>query len=192
MGLHYPVKRWAYAFVFHLVLSRGLYFELNSKPDAIIGWFPSCYNSYQNVLPAPVVILDNGIFIAPDSVEFLNQFGSNFTDFFAAKKFNWERLAGARVLTIDGLPASDYIDEIARVVSGNYLDHNLRVNSVVSSYRIVDRNFSQRLGDLAARLFLTQTNLEFSLVPVNSTAPEVVDVPFVAYFLGTAFTDRKS
>ena len=162
------------------------------KPDAIIGWFPNCYNSYQNVLPAPVVILDDGIFIVPDSVEFLNLLGSNFTDFFVAKKFNWERLAGARVLTIGGLPASDYIDEIARTVSGNYLDHNLRVNSVVSSYRIVDTNFSQRLGDLAGPLFLTQTSLEFSLIPVNATAPEVVDVPFVAYFLGTAFTDGQS
>ena len=106
------------------------------KLYAMIAWFPNCYNSYQNILPAPVVILDNGIFIAPDSVELLNQLGSNFTHFFVAKKFNWQRLAGARVLTIGGLPASDYIDKIARTVSGNYLDHNVRVNSVVSSYRI--------------------------------------------------------
>ena len=28
---------------------------------------------------APVVILDNGIFIVPDSVEFFNQLGSNFS-----------------------------------------------------------------------------------------------------------------
>ena len=190
MGLHYPVKRWTYGYVFHLVRSRGLYF--NWRPYAIIGWFPSCYNSYQNILPAPVVILDNGIFIAPDSVEFLNQLGSNFTDFFAAKKFDWKRLAGARVLTIGGLPASDYIDEIARTVSGNYLDHNVRVNSVVSSYRIAGTNFSQRLGDLAGPIFLTQTSLEFSLILVNSTTPELIDVPFVAGFIGTSFTDGRS
>ena len=165
---------------------------LSSKLFVIIGWFPYCYNAYQNILPAPVVILDNGIFIAPDSVEFLNQLGSDFTDFFAAKNFNWQCLAGAQVLTIGGLPASDYIDEIARTVSGNYLDHNVRVNSVVSSYRIVNTTFSQRVGDLAGPLFLTQTSLNFSLILVNSTVPEFVDVPFVAAFVGVNFTDARS
>ncbi|KAH9169340.1 hypothetical protein EDB89DRAFT_1908637 [Lactarius sanguifluus] len=160
--------------------------------DGHTRWVPNCYNSYQNILPAPVVILDNGIFIAPDSVELLNQLGSGFTAFFAAKKFNWQRLAGARVLTIGGLPASAYMDNIARTVSGNYLDHNVRVNSVVSSYRIVNTDFSQRVGDLAGQLFLTQTSLKFSLVPVNSTTPESVDVPFVADFIGRAFTNGPS
>jgi hypothetical protein len=162
------------------------------KLFVIIGWFPNCYNTYQNILPAPVVILDNGIFIAPDSDEFLNQLGSNFTDFFVAKNFNWQRLAGAQVLTIGGLPASDYIDKIARTVSGNYLDHNVRVNSVVSSYRIVNTTFSQRVGDLAGPLFLTQKSLNFSLIPVNSTVPEFVDVPFVAALVGASFTDARS
>ena len=156
------------------------------------GWFPNCYNAYQNILPAPVVILDNGIFIAPHSVEFLSQIGSNFTDFFAARNFNWQRLAGARVLTIGGLPASDYIDEIARTVSGGYLDHNVRVNSVVSSYRMPNTTISQRLGDLAGPLFLTQTSLNFSLILVNSTTPEFVDVPFVASLIGTPYTDGPS
>jgi hypothetical protein len=168
-------------------LARGPYLKSH------IGWVPNCYyNAYQNILPAPVVILDKGIFIAPNSVELLNQFGSNFTDFFAAKKFNWQLLAGARVLTIGGLPASDYIDKIARTVSGNFLDHNVRVNSVVSSYRIVNTTFSQRLGDLAGPLFLTQTSLNFSLIPVDSTIAELVDVPFVAAFNGTAFTDGET
>ncbi|KAI9438205.1 hypothetical protein H4582DRAFT_2148664 [Lactarius indigo] len=160
--------------------------------DGHTRWLPDCYNSYQNVLPTPVVILDNGIFIAPDSVEFFSQLGTNFTDFFVAKKFNWQRLAGAKVLTIGGLPASDYIDEIARTVSGNYLDRNLRVNSVVSSYRIVNTTFSQRVGDLAGPIFLTQTSLNFSLIPVNSTTPEFVDVPFVASLVGKPFSDGPS
>ncbi|KAH9077638.1 hypothetical protein EDB83DRAFT_1502363 [Lactarius deliciosus] len=172
--------------------NRDLWDFTTQLNDGHTRWFPNCYNSYQNLLPAPVVILDNGIFIAPDSVEFLNQLGPEFTAFFAAKKFNWQRLAGAKVLTIGGLPASAYIDNIARTVSSNYLDHNIRVNSVVSSYRIVNTDFSQRLGDLAGPLFLTQTSLNFSLIPVNSTTPEVVDVPFVADFIGEAFTDRPS
>jgi hypothetical protein len=162
------------------------------ETHAFTGWFPNCYNTYQNILPAPVVILNNGIFIAPHSFEFLSQIGSNFTDFFAERNFDWQRLAGARVLTIGGLPALDYIDEIARTVSGNFLDHNVRVNSVVSTYWILNITISQRLGDLASPSFLTQTSLNFSLVLVNSTVPEFVEVPFVASFIGTPFADGPS
>jgi hypothetical protein len=158
----------------------------------IIVWVPNCYTSYEYILPAPVVILNNGIFIAPDSTELLNQLGANFTDFFAAKNFNWTRLSGARVITIEGIPAGDYIDEIARTVSGTYLDHNVRVNSVVSSYRISAGSFSQRVGDLAGRLVLTKTSLNFLIITENSTVSEFVDVPFVATFLGRSFTDGPS
>ena len=94
-----------------------------------------------------------------DSIELLNQLGSQLTDFFAAKNFNRQRLAGAQVLTIGGLPASDYIDEIARTVSGNFLDHHVRVDSVFSSYRIVNTT------SLAGPLFLTQQALISYLSP---------------------------
>jgi hypothetical protein len=170
------------------VSSYGPCLELH----VIIVWLPNCYTSYEYILPAPVVILNNGIFIAPDSTELLNQIGPDFTDFFAAKNFNWKRLSGARVITIEGLPAADYIDKIARTVSGAYLDFNVRVNSVVSSYRISDGSFSQRVGDLAGRVVLTKTSLNFLIIPANSTVSEFVDVPFVANFMGTSFTDGPS
>lgn len=168
----------------------GPYLELH----VIIGYVPNCYTKYEYILPAPVVMFNDSIFIAPDSVEFLNQLGPDFTGFFAAKNFNWVRLAGARVITIEGVLAVDYIDEIARTVSGNYLDHNVRVNSVLSSYRIANGSFSRRLGDLAGRFVLTKTrkSLTFSLIPVNSTKAEFVDVPFVANYRGTPFTDGPS
>jgi hypothetical protein len=170
------------------VSSYGPCLELH----VIIVWLPNCYTSYEYILPAPVVILNNGIFIAPDSTELLNQIGPDFTDFFAAKNFNWKRLSGARVITIEGLPAADYIDKIARTVSGAYLDFNVRVNSVVSSYWIPNTTISQRVGDLAGPFFLTQTSLNFSLIPVNSNVPEFVDVPFVASLIGASFTDGRS
>lgn len=161
-----------------------------------LGWFPNCYNSFQNILPAPPVILDvNGtqnVFIAPDSVEFLSQLGSNFTDLFDNLGFNWQRLAGAKVLEIGGMDAFDYIDLIAKNVSGNYLDHGVRVNSVISSYRIQGTDFSQRLGDLAGPELLTLTELTFKLIPVNETDPETVTVPYVADFIGVPFTDQAS
>lgn len=132
------------------------------------------------------------MFIAPDSVEFLEQLGSNFTDFFDNLGFDWRRLAGAKVLEIGGMDAFDYIDLIAHNVSGNYLDHGVRVNSVISSYRIQGTNFSQRLGDLAGPELLTLTELTFKLIPANETEPETVTVPYVANFIGVPFTDRTS
>ncbi|SRR6266404_761152 len=141
------------------------------------------------MLPAPVVMLDEGIFIAHDSAELFEQLGSDFTGYFDAKNFNWKRLAGAKVIAIEGQPASDYIDEIARDISIGYLDHNLRVNSVISSYQINNTTFSQRVGSLANRAVLTQTNMNFLLIPVNSAVPESVNVPFVSAFIGTSFTD---
>jgi hypothetical protein len=150
--------------------------------------------TYNNILPAPIVLLDTGVFIAPDSVELFDQLGDDFTGLLAEKGFDWKRLAGAEVIEIGGLPVRQYIDKIAHTVSGNYLDHNIRVNSVVSSYRISDTSWSQRLGDHASEIFLKQTSLEFLLVPVESTldTPELVNVPFVASFLGENFTDGAS
>ncbi|EIM87280.1 uncharacterized protein STEHIDRAFT_156264 [Stereum hirsutum FP-91666 SS1] len=164
--------------------------------DGHTRWFPNCYNSFQNILPAPPVILEvNGtqnVFIAPDSVEFLSQLGSNFTDFFDSLGFNWQRLAGAKVLEIGGMDAFDYIDLIAKNVSGNYLDHGVRVNSVISSYRIQGTDFSQRLGDLAGPELLTLTELTFKLILKNGTEPETVTVPYVADFIGVPFMDQAS
>ncbi|KAI0052380.1 hypothetical protein FA95DRAFT_1392982 [Auriscalpium vulgare] len=160
--------------------------------DGHTRWFPSCYNAYQNLLPAPIVILDRGVFIVPDLVEFVPLVGSGYTDLLDSIGFNWQRLAGATVLSIAGLSPFDYIDNIATTVSGNYLDHGVRVNSVVSSYRISGTDFSQRFGDLAGPSFITQTSLTMTVIPVNSTKPESVTIPFVSAFAGNPFTDQAS
>jgi hypothetical protein len=157
-------------------------------------WFPFCYFTYNNILPAPIVLLDSGVFIAPDSVELFNQMDPGFTRYLAGKGFDWKRLAGAEVIEIGGQPVLDYIDNIAKTVSGNYLDHNVRVNSVVSSYRLVGSQWSQRFGDHASELFLKQTSLDILLIPEGSAsgASETVTVPFVAQFVGNWFTDAPS
>lgn len=161
-----------------------------------IGWFPNCYNSFQNLLPAPVVsIEDNGVqnlFVTPDSVEFVSLLGSNFTGFFDSIGFDWKRLAGAKILSIEGQDPYAYVDHIASTVSGNYLDHGVRVNSVFSSYRISGTDFSQRFGDLAGPTLVDQTNLTMSLITVNSTKPETVTIPFLAMYLGGDFNDTQS
>ncbi|KAH9988078.1 hypothetical protein BJV74DRAFT_839926 [Russula compacta] len=182
--------RYATDFDFNMDLEEFI-LQLN---DGHTLWLSDCYRTFQNVLPAPVILLDNDVFIAPNSVQLVSQMGEGFTNYLAAKGFNWERLAGANVIEIDGLPARQYIDKVASTVSGNFLDHNVRVNSVVSGYRITGNTSSQRLGDLASRPSPKHTNLEFLLNPVNSTSdmPERVQVPFVAVLLGANFTDRSS
>ena len=174
--------------------------SLFSRTDPLITcflssvWFPHCYTGFVNILPAPIVLLDDGVFIAPDSDVLFDQLGPDFADYFKARGFDWKRLAGAKVLEIGGLPALDYIDQVAHTASGNYLDHNIRVNSVVSSYQVPNGTLSQRLGDLAFSLVIRQTSLKFSLIPVSSSSgvPECIDVPFVASFGGQPFVDGPS
>ncbi len=137
-------------------------------------------------------MLDKGIFVSPDSATLFSQFGADFAAYFEGKGVNLERLAGAEVLTINGLPAYAYIDEIARNVSGEYLSHGVRVNSVFSSYQISGTFLSRRLGDLAGSSLLTQRSLTFTLIPKDSTSPETVGVPFVSSFVGNSFTDGPS
>lgn len=148
------------------------------------------------MLPAPVNILEEdgeqSVFVAPDSVELFNQAGPEFTGFFDSIHFDWQRLAGAKVLSIEGMDPFDYIDLIASTVSGNFLDHGVRVNSVLTSYRISATDFSQRVGDLAGPTMPTQDNLTFSLITINGTDPETVTVPFLATFLGNPFSDQTS
>jgi len=176
--------------------SKSCFRHILSHPPSILlsVWIPYCYLTYNNILPAPIVLLDDGVFIAPDSVKLLDQLGPGFTKYLADKGFDWKRLEGAKVIEIGGLPVLDYIDKIAKTVSGSYLDHNVRVNKVVSSYRIAGSQWSQRLGDHASELFLKQTSLDMLLVPKGSAsgATETVTVPFVAGYLGYDFTDGPS
>lgn len=160
----------------------------------LTGWFPSCYTTYQNILPAPIVLLDEGVFISPDSATLFDPFGPDFANYYKAKGFDWKRLAGAKVVRIGEYSARDYIDKVARTDSGGFLDHNVRVNSAVSSYQMISGNFSQRLGDVATNQFLKQTSRRFSLIPKDSPSglPERVFVPFVTIFGGAPFSDGPS
>ncbi|KAF8958955.1 hypothetical protein BDZ97DRAFT_1429044 [Flammula alnicola] len=176
--------------------NKALYDFTTQLNDGHTRYFPTCYNAFQNILPAPVISLEeNGVqnvFIAPDSVAFISLLGPSFTSFFDSIKFNWQRLAGAKVLEIEGMDAYDYVDLIAKTVSGNYLDHGVRVNSVFTSYRISGTSFSQRLGDLAGPVDVTHTSLTFKLIAAGSNKIETVQIPFLASFTGTAFTDSAS
>ncbi|KZT22301.1 hypothetical protein NEOLEDRAFT_1138220 [Neolentinus lepideus HHB14362 ss-1] len=176
--------------------NRALYDFTNQLNDGHTRWLPYCYDTFQNLLPTPIVNIEQngvwGVFIAPDLTEFIPLVGTQYTDYFKSIGFNWERLAGAQVLQIEGQDPYAYVDYIADTISGNYLDHGVRVNSVFSSYRISSTSFSQRFGDLAGAPFPDQNSLTFTLIPVNSTLPETVTVPFLASYAGNNFTDSGS
>ncbi|KAF8525560.1 hypothetical protein BU17DRAFT_41653 [Hysterangium stoloniferum] len=178
--------------------NKDLYDSTAKLNDGHTRWFPNCYWAvWQNILPAPIVTLaDDGVqnvYVSPDAVVLLEQLGPDFTSYFDALKFDWRRLAGAKVLEINGLPAYDYVDRIASNTSGNYLDHGVRVNSVFSSYRLDKSNaFSQRIGDLAGPPFPDPESVTFTLIPANSARVETVTIPYVATFLSAPFTDGPS
>ncbi|KAI0058369.1 hypothetical protein BV25DRAFT_1287154 [Artomyces pyxidatus] len=173
-----------------------LYNFVNRLNDGHTQWTPNCYATWENLLPTPVVSLEvngtQGVYIAPDSVGFIDLVPPGFTSFYESIHFDWQRLAGAKVLQIEGMDPYDYVDLIADTVSGNFLDHGVRVNSVFSGYRLSGDSFSQRFGDLAGRLFSPDLNVTFTLIPVNCSRPENVTVPFLATFMGNSFTDSES
>ncbi|KAK7684903.1 hypothetical protein QCA50_011736, partial [Cerrena zonata] len=176
--------------------NRAVYDFTTQLNDGHTRWFPNCYTSFQNLLPTPVVTLEeNGVqnvFVAPDSVEFVNLLGVNYTSHFDQIGFNFRRFAGAKVLSIEGQDPYAYADFIAKTASGNYLDHGVRVNSVFSSYRISGTDFSQRFGDISGPAFPDKNFLTMTLIPVNSKKSETVQVPFLASYVGAPFTDRAS
>ncbi|KAF8651172.1 hypothetical protein AX16_004827 [Volvariella volvacea WC 439] len=176
--------------------NKDLYDFTTQLNDGHTRWFPDCYTSWQNLLPAPIISLEeNGVqsvFIVPDLVEFVSLLGPDFSSYFSSINFNWQRLAGAKVLSIENQNPYDYVDFIARTVSGNYLDHGVRVNSVFSSYRISGTDYSQRFGDLAGPTGVAQQSLRMTVQLVNTTRPVTVDIPYLASFGGAPFTDKDS
>ena len=159
-------------------------------------WLPYCYVNWEALLPTPVVSIcvngTEGVYIAPDIVDFMSQIPPGFTSYYESIGFDWERLAGAQVLQIEGLDPYDYVDFVADTVTGNYLDHGVRVNSVFTGYRLIDSSFSQKFGDLAGRIFDFIDELTFLLVPVGATQAENVTVPFLDVFMGNSFSDQDS
>ena len=151
-----------------------------------------------SLLPAPIVALssdgtsDPEIFVAPDSVEFISLLGTNYTDYFDDIGFDWKRLAGAKVTSIEGQDPWDYVDYLAKTISGNYLDHGVRVNSVFTSYRISSNDFSQRFGDFAGPTGVAKTSVKISAIPTDSGKEETFDVPYYANLVGNNFTDSES
>lgn len=161
-----------------------------------IVWIPHCYINWEAVCPTPIVSLSVGgrerVYIAPDAGDFVSLAPNGFTKYYDSIGFDWKRLAGSEVLQIESMDPYDYVDLVADTVTGNYLDHGVRVNSVFTSYRLLGASFSQRFGDLAGRSFSPIENLTFVLIPVGETEPETVTVPFLHVFMGNSFSDADS
>ncbi|KAI0752696.1 hypothetical protein C8Q80DRAFT_1267209 [Daedaleopsis nitida] len=163
--------------------------------DGHTRWLPTCYRSFPNFLPAPVVTLEiNGtesVFVVPDLVDLINLLGDEYTSYFASIGFDWERLAGAHVLEIGGMDAYAYADLIASTNSSNYLDHGVRVNSVFSGYKYAD-TWMQKFGDIANPALPDLETLTMKLVLVDGTEAETVTIPFLASYTGQPFTDKDT
>ncbi|KAH9968140.1 hypothetical protein BC827DRAFT_1122317 [Russula dissimulans] len=176
--------------------NRDLYDAINQLNDGHTLWYPHCYVTWEALLPTPVVSISVGgredVYIAPDAVEFISQVPGSFADYYKSIGLDLQRLAGARVLRIEGMDRYEYVDWVADRVTGTYLDHGVRVNSVFTGYRLSGSSFSQRFGDLAGRIFDPIENVTIELCPVGATQTETVTVPFLDVFMGNNFSDRDS
>ncbi|KAI0827410.1 hypothetical protein BC628DRAFT_1418509 [Trametes gibbosa] len=172
---------------------KDLYDFTNRLNDGHTRWFPDCHTQFQNILPAPIVTFSENdvqsVFVAPDAIEYISQLGAEYTSYFDSIHFDWRRLAGARVLAINGVAPFAYAEQIARTQSGNFIDLGVRVNSAFSTYRLLNQVYAQRIGDISGPQFPTQTSLTLTLVPVSSAEAETVDVPYLANYAGQPFTD---
>ncbi|KAM5545927.1 hypothetical protein V8D89_000053 [Ganoderma adspersum] len=173
--------------------NHDLYNVVNQLNDGHTLWLSNCYGVYENLLPAPIATLEQngaeGVYVVPDLDQFIPLLGSNFTGYYESAKFDWKRLAGARVVEIEGKDPYAYAERVAHTQSGNYLDHGVRVNSVFSSYRISGTSYSQRFGDLAGSAFPDKDTLTMKVHVVNATRPETIKIPFLASYSGTPFTN---
>ncbi|KAH9849012.1 hypothetical protein C2E23DRAFT_841425 [Lenzites betulinus] len=168
---------------------------VNGLNDGHTQWQPGCYIQFQNILPAPMVSLAEtatglpSVFIAPDSVPYLSQFGPDFISYFESIHFDWKALAGARVVLIEGIDPFAYAELVAKTQTGRFLDLGQRVASTFSTYGLINTNFTQRLGDIAGAQFPTQESLTLTLIPAGSVRIETVKVPYVANYVAGPFTD---
>ncbi|KAJ3505956.1 hypothetical protein NLJ89_g7141 [Agrocybe chaxingu] len=176
--------------------NKAVYDFINQLNDGHTRYIPNCYTVFQNVNPTPIIDLEingvQGIHIAPDVVAIVDEIGYWFKEYFESIEFDWQRLAGARLVEVEGMDPYAYVNHIATTVSGNHLDHGIRVNSVYTSYRVSGIGFTQRMGDFAQSLDITRTHLKVKLVLANSTEVEEVDIPFAAYYTGRNFDNRAS
>jgi hypothetical protein len=179
---------------------RGSAFSVQHCRDieSFQGFMTSCYTAYQNLIPAPLISLydfkkqEHGVFIAPNSVELIELLGEGYYGYYDSINFDWRRLAGAEVLAIEGVDPYDYVTRVADWQSGNYLDQNIRINSVFTSYRIVNGGYSQRFGDLAGPVDVSAADLTFKIKFPNAPEPEDVVIPYYSNLIGLAFKDGAS
>ena len=161
-----------------------------------IGWYPNCYMTFRNVLPTPVISLLEGgqqnIYVAPDAAMLVGSLGEQFTGFYDKLGFDWKRLAGAKVVEVEGKDAWHYIDDLATTQAGTYLDHGVRVNSLFTGYLVVNSTWSQVFGLFADRQFPDKDHLTMKVIPVGSAKAEKIRVPFFAAYLGDKFADKAS
>lgn len=134
------------------------------------------------------------IHVVPDAVELVALLGPDYTSLLntLSPGFNLTRLAGARITSIEGQAPYDYVDKIASTEVGAFLDHGIRVNGALSYYRISGGQYSQRWGTLSGPSSVFRDSLKVTLIPVGETKPLALNIPYIASYAGSNFTDGPS
>ena len=98
------------------------------------------------------------------------------------------------MLEIDSKDPWDSVAASAAMIGG-YEARSTRESSFFASYQLGATEWSYRMGDFAAKsLPPTSDTVTLTVIPVESTAPETIIIPYISRFgsASTAFTDGSS
>lgn len=155
---------------------------MNSLNDGHHYW-SSCYTSYfKTIHEFPITALDienNGkveIYLVPDLPVYAYEAG--FAQIYERNGLNTSALAGAQVLSIDGMNAWDYLDGPASKRIGSYQDPAQRFNALLASYSASEGAFGRIAGGFTSTPNLTQSSITMIVKPVQGPQTNVV-VPWI-------------
>ncbi|KAJ7240586.1 hypothetical protein C8J57DRAFT_1371544 [Mycena rebaudengoi] len=170
----------------HVDLSKTLK-RLN---DGHCVWINSCYYSlYLNFLPIPLAYLtekdgSQNVHIVPEafqvaSAEFPDQISVWQNALPGALKGKLESLSGAKVLLINGRPATDAVDANT-LIAGSYQALGTRQNGFFSSYARSTANFAYSMGNFAQQSLPRDDFVELVIQRVNQTKLDKITLPYRA------------
>lgn len=149
----------------------------------------SCYRSLFTTTHAiPIVSLSASadsttpnIFVVPDVANFVSDAG--FTTLYSNAGIDVAGLAGAQVVSIEGKPAWDYLEQDKLPVTGVYTDRQQRLNSVFASYQSEGGRWSRIPGRFTSTRDWSKNNLTMTVQTAAGATREIV-IPWVVRWNG--------
>lgn len=157
----------------------GVMISLNDGHHAWV----SCYGSFFTTLHEfPIAALDVkgdgdiGIYLVPDLPTFARVIG--LEDLYGRLGLNTTELAGARILSIDGQGAWDFLEGPDSKRVGTYQDPAQRLNVLLASYTATNGVFQRYPGDFTVTRDLSMDDITM-VVEAADRQQKTISVPWI-------------